>query len=355
MYLWSLKGVLLHSLLAHTAPITALAFNKSGTLLLTGSVDHRLIVWDTESGARKQTWELHSGPVLDLEWCPVFVSTSTSKNKDSAALQSTHPDNQFLFASCSTDGNIWVVDVRQDPVPAAAEAGSLTNSAATTASSSSSATASVASLAAGLGAGSPPRCLRGHEGEVNQISWDPSGRMLLSASDDCTAKIWSAATGDIIHDLVEHAREVLVARWSGTGPCTEFHKHPLFVATGSVDTSVKLWDPMSGQCLHTLSQHTHPVSQLAFAPKQQLLATASHERVFLWSLTSGTLLRTFKNLGDPLCQLPNHIPLGMQGGLNALAFDNKGEQLAITYADGMSYVLDLTEKNAWEEQGRTGL
>lgn len=399
-YLWSLKGALLHTLVGHSAPITCLSFNKTGTLLLTGSVDHTLIVWDVETGALKQRWHLHTGPVLDIEWCPVFVSSSTTKNKESVALQSTHPDNQFMFASCSTDGNIWVVDVRSEPQQQ-------TDAHAATAAASASAAAASSSSAAALAAGSghAPRCLTGHEGEVNCVSWDPTGTLLLSGSDDGTAKIWSAATGDIVHDLVDHAREVLVARWSGTGACTDYHKYPLFVATGSVDTTVKLWDPTSGACLHTLSQHTHPVSQVAFAPRQQLLATASHERIFLWSLTTGTLLRTFKNLGDPelqvsersrgcsnssapphshalllppvlallsvfpslahrrrccslhvcccvVCQTPNHVPLGMLGGLNALAFDNKGEQIAVSYADGMTYVIDLTNKQAWEEHAR---
>jgi hypothetical protein len=52
--------------------------------------------------------------------------------------------------------------------------------------------------------------------------------------------------------------------------------------------------------------------------------------------------------------LPNHVPLGQVGGLLALKFDNKGEQLAISYADGMTYVLDLTNKQQWEEQARAG-
>jgi len=40
------------------------------------------------------------------------------------------------------------------------------------------------------------------------------------------------------------------------------------------------------------------------------------------------------------------------GGLLALRFDGKGEQLAVSYADGMTYVIDLTQKQQWEEQAR---
>jgi WD40 repeat protein len=289
-----------------------------------------MCVWDTETGELKKQWHLHAGPVLDVDWAPVFVANTSGKNRDPTSQQSTDPDNQYLFASCSTDGQIFIVDVR-DEGPGTAE--SVAASAAEAALSLSSSAVPKSRC--------EPRLLQGHEGEVNSVSWDPTGTLLLSSSDDCTVKIWSASSGDILHDLIDHEKEVLTARWSGTGPCTEHHKFPLFIATGSTDTTVKLFDPNSGHCLHTLTQHTHPVSQLAFAPKQQLLATASHERVFIWSLSTGTLLKTFKNLGDPLIQTPNHIPLGQVGGLNDLAFDSKGEQLAVSYADGMTYVIDL--------------
>lgn len=255
------------------------------------------------------------------------------REREATAPTTTDADNAYRFASCATDGRIWICDVRDE-----------------------SSDARALEIAAAADADPPvfhprpsptaPQCLAGHEGEVNCVSFDPSGRLILSASDDHSAKIWDAATGDIVHDLLEHDKEVLTARWSGTGPYTDFPKYPLFVATGSADATCKLFDPTSGRLLHTLTQHTHPVQSLSFAPRSQLLATASHERVFVWNLATGSLLRTFKNLGDPLTQTANHVPIGMVGGLNDVAFDSKGEQLAAAYSDAMTYVMQLAEPNA---------
>lgn len=351
-YLWSSKGVLLHSLLFHDGPLTGVKFSPNGCWLLTTGVDHRAAVWDVANGNGKlhRSWHLHSGPILDADWCPIFVSTSTTKNRDSPAAQSTDPEvNPFKFATASTDGRIFVLDVRQPPEEDSKDSEKKMDEEksggeqSTGSSSSSSSSSSSPSSSSNPSTPYAPILLEGHEGEVNSVSWDPTGTLLLTSSDDRTVKAWNAFSGDILHDFIDHTKEVLIAKWSGTGACTEFSKYPLFIATGSADATVKLFDPATGQCLHTLTQHTHPVTHIAFAPRQQLLLTASHERLFIWSLHSGSLLRTFKNLGDPLHSVPNHLPMGMVGGLNDVAFDARGEQIAVTYADGMSYVCDITQ------------
>jgi transducin (beta)-like 1 len=320
-------------------------YSRTGQLLLTASVDHTLCLWDLDTGALRRQYHLHAGPVLDIDWCPVWAASAAGR-RDQSVPQATDPDNQFRFASCSTDGNIFVIDIRDennnDEAVAAAAVTAATNAAAIPTAAAAAVASAAAAVAPPVGRYAP-RCLSGHEGEVNSVSWDPTGTLLLSCSDDRSAKIWNGLSGEIVHELLGHDKEVLTAKWSMTGPCTDFHKQPLFVATGSTDTTIKLFDPASGHCLHTLTHHTHPITHVAFAPRLQLLATASHERVFVWSLSTGMLLKTFRNLGDPLQQTPLHVPLGTVGGLNDLAFDSKGEQIALAYADGMTYVADLHE------------
>jgi WD40 repeat protein len=90
-------------------------------------------------------------------------------------------------------------------------------------------------------------------------------------------------------DLREHTREVSVVRWSNTGPGSDNTSSPLVLASASLDTTVKLWDPeaghllayisyllyssgnlllydngITGKCLATLTRHNHPVTNIAF-------------------------------------------------------------------------------------------
>src|SRR4029453_10645393 len=51
---------------AHTAGVTGLAFNPSGSLLATVSNDSSVRVWNTKSGAQVALLQIHSGAVTDV-------------------------------------------------------------------------------------------------------------------------------------------------------------------------------------------------------------------------------------------------------------------------------------------------
>jgi len=93
-------------------------------------------------------------------------------------------------------------------------------------------------------------------------------RMLVTASDDGTAKVWDLASG----------RERITFRGHRAG-VTQIAVGPdgTQVATTSDDASTKLWDPATGRELLTLVGHDSLVSGVDFSPDGRLLATASPE------------------------------------------------------------------------------
>jgi transducin (beta)-like 1 len=96
-------------------------------------------------------------------------------------------------------------------------------------------------------------------------------------------------------DLREHTREVSAVRWSNTGSGSDNPSLPLVLASSSLDTSVKIWEPEGGKCLATLTRHNHPVTNIAFNPSGELLASGSHDRVHIWTVKDGRLVKTFKS------------------------------------------------------------
>jgi len=74
--------------------------------------------------------------------------------------------------------------------------------------------------------------LRGHSRAVTSVAWDPDGQRLATGSNDTTAKVWSAETGDELLTLRGHASYVNSNAWSPDGK---------WLATASDDGTVQVY------------------------------------------------------------------------------------------------------------------
>jgi len=238
---WGLNGALVHTLRGHKGPIFSLKWNKTGNYLLSGSYDKTTIVWDVSSGSGfiKQQFEDHQAPALDVDW------------KD---------DN--TFASCSTDKTVHICRV---------------------------------------GSEGPLKTYTGHTDEVNAVKWDPSGSLLASCSDDCTAKVWDVNSDrkEPMYDFKSHQQEIYTVKWAPTGPGSKNPDKKPLLATASFDGSVRLWNVTDGTCIQVFSRHRDSVYSVAFSPSGNYLASGSLAgQLYIWNVMEGRHIKSFKGKGD---------------------------------------------------------
>jgi serine/threonine protein kinase len=134
------------------------------------------------------------------------------------------------------------------------------------------------------------RTLKGHTSWVRSVAFSPDGSWLASGSHDGTIKIWDTASGRELRSLKGHIDEVYCVAVSPDGSR---------LASGSEDKTIKVWDAASGQELCTCKGHTSFVLSVAFSPDGSRLASASWDKtVKVWDTANGQELRTLRGHSD---------------------------------------------------------
>jgi WD40 repeat protein len=119
-----------------------------------------------------------------------------------------------------------------------------------------------------------------HEGPITQTAFGPEGRLIVTASDDGTARLFVAMTGEAVA-VLNHDGPVTSASFAPDGAR---------VVTASADGAVRVWSVPSGTLLATY-RHDGPVEgALLDSEGAQVLSWSADGTARLWAPAGDTLI-----------------------------------------------------------------
>jgi len=148
--------------------------------------------------------------------------------------------------------------------------------------------------------------VRKHSAEVTDLSVHPLGDFFLTSSRDKSWALHDFSTGKCVRHVQEQE--------SGYG-CMKFHPDGLILAGGTENNTVQVWDIKDQVTVATLTGHEGEINALSFSENGYYLASASMDgTVKLWDLRKPLNIQTLKVSDGPV---------------NYVRFDSTGQYLAV--------------------------
>lgn len=172
---WSKDGLLQNVLNFHRSPIVTIKWNPSSSHFLSADVDNVTILWDAQTGTAIQHFELkeHSSSSetlgVDLEWI-----------------------EETKFVIPGLQGSIVVYQIDESK---------------------------------------PLGRLLGHQSAISALEFNHKSRLLLSASDDHTIRVWRGSCINPRNCFYGHSQSIVSAAWLNEDK----------IISASMDGSVRLW------------------------------------------------------------------------------------------------------------------
>lgn len=233
--LWSVfNGNELCRLEGHKELVRSAVLSADGSLLLSGSYDDTMRLWDVTAQRPIRTF---IGSNLEMK--------GTSHREDVNAVAFSPDERLAVSGGDDTLVKVWEVE-----------------------------------------SGRQLRQLEGHADRIYCVAFTAGGGHIISGGADRTIRVWDRTTGSKVLELKGHLEGVSSVGIARDG------RH---ILSASWDKTLRLWDLYTGKQVKQLEGHTEQIWAVALSPDGKWALSSSFDRtVRLWDVTAGKTVQEFK-------------------------------------------------------------
>jgi len=249
--LWNtVNATPLYTFHGHTDWIRSVVFSPSGNTIASGSEDQTVRLWNVETGECLGILKGHSSRIYAVAFSP----------------------DERTLASGSDDHTVRLWDVKTKECQG---------------------------------------ILRGHKGMVYSVAFSPSGDLVASSSGDQTIRLWDTQVGECIRTLYGHTNRVRSVGFSPDGD---------MIASGSGDQTIRLWQVDTGACIGILHGHTNWIWSVVFTVDgSKIISGSDDQTIRIWDIRTTECIRTIEAQGSRVYS----VAVSSDGNVTASANDGQ--------------------------------
>ncbi|MCG9127489.1 WD40 repeat domain-containing protein [Candidatus Poribacteria bacterium] len=125
----------------------------------------------------------------------------------------------------------------------------------------------------------------GHTQAIHSVAYSPDGKILATYSDDTTIRLWNPNSGQLFR---------VIDTFHGAG--LDFSPDGSILASGGGnEKGINLWNPETGELLRVLNGNHTFIGNIAFSPIGDIFASGSRDgQIDIWNPKTGKLIRSWK-------------------------------------------------------------